>query len=170
MTNFAETPEGREYLLALQNGSKGPPLGASTLEHVALKSFQERSKKAGAFISQRDRIVKEIAQAEEQVKALTRQGDIVSGEATAFAEILLIAEESRREEKKLVKNPDVTGGENGDPENEDRAPDGPRVRMAPLPNAEGEAVVEPIPNAKGDVTMQPLTTAAKPAKAEEVGA
>ncbi len=120
MMKFAETKEGREYLEALQNGKATPGLDASPLEHNVIKLFHERRKTAGAIISERDRVIAQIAEGEEIAKTLTRKGDIATGEAKAYAEILLTAEGYRREENKLVKNPDAVGGENGDPDNEDR--------------------------------------------------
>lgn len=118
MTTFAETPEGREYLVKLQGGRPddiGPP---GSLEGQTFKMFQERRRKAGTIMVERDRLLKRIADDEDRVRAMTRQGDMATGEATAFAEVLLAAEEARRVTAEPKSEEDNKG--DGQSDNEDR--------------------------------------------------
>ncbi len=120
MTTFAETPEGKKYLDKLQEGDgKRVPDGMDGLEAQAFKMFTKSRLRAGVLIAEREKTLQGIVEAEERAKALTRQGDMATGEARASAEILLAAEEARR--NTVEKAPDVLDrGANGDPDNEDR--------------------------------------------------
>ncbi len=121
MKTFAETPEGQKYLAKLQEGDgKRVPDGMDGLEAQAFKLFTKSRLRAGALIAEREKALQEIVEAEERVKAWTRQGDMATGEARASAEILLAAEEARRDSEELAPST-VEGGANGDPDNEDRA-------------------------------------------------
>ncbi|KKL80047.1 hypothetical protein LCGC14_2008730, partial [marine sediment metagenome] len=94
MKTFAETPEGKKYLAKLQEGDgKRVPDGMDGLEAQAFKMFTKSRLRAGAIIAEREKTLQGIVEAEERVKALTRQGDMATGEARASAEILLAAEE-----------------------------------------------------------------------------
>ncbi len=129
MKTFAETPEGKKYLAKLQEGDgKRVPDGMDGLEAQAFKMFTKSRLRAGALIAEREKTLQGIVEAEERVKALTRQGDMATGEARASAEILLAAEEARRSTEE--KTP--SDGENGDPENEDNKVSSPKEIGAAL--------------------------------------
>ncbi len=142
MKRFAETLEGREYLEKLNKmkvGIEGPG-DMSGLEWEAFKLFKASSQRAGTFITERERVLAQIVEGEEIVKDLTRKGDVATGEAKAAAEILLAAEDARRkieEEGKALRPTD--GGENGDPDNEDRMRT-PTPVGSPMPVTRGEEV------------------------------
>ncbi len=147
MKTFAETPEGRKYLAKLQEGDgKRVPDGMDGLEAQAFKMFTKSRLRAGVLIAEREKTLQGIVEAEERVKALTRQGDIATGEARASAEILLAAEEARHDVNE--KEPDILGdGANGDPDNEDRAPSTSRGEAEPIPGNDG-VVAMPLPLVK----------------------
>ncbi len=95
--DFLNTPDASEYLQKLQAGRIKLPSEANALEQEMFQQLQELQKKLRALSVNSGDLEKEIAAAQARKKAIARDIDLVSGEMTGYAKMLLSAEGARRD-------------------------------------------------------------------------
>ncbi len=98
--DFLNTPDASEYLQKLQTGRTSLPSEASALERKMFEQLQELQKKVRALSVTSGDLEKEILAAQARQRAVSRDIDLLSGEMTGYAKMLVSAEGARREETK----------------------------------------------------------------------
>ena len=96
--DFLNTPDASEYLQKLQAGRITLPPEASALECKMFQQLQNLQKNVRALSVTSGDLEKEILAAQARQKGIAREIDLLSGEMTGYAKMLVSAEGARRNE------------------------------------------------------------------------
>ena len=96
---FAQTEEAQEYLDKLQAGKTQLPDEANALEKEAYENLRGLNGKLRSLSTNQADVDKQIVQLKNQREGIGREIDMATGQATAFASMLVSAEGGRREAK-----------------------------------------------------------------------
>lgn len=102
-TPFEASQEAQEYINKLQTGRANLPDSASPLEKEAYNQLKSLQQRLGALSGKQATTEKQIAQLQAQAEGCRRDIDTVSGQLTAYAQLLVTAEAVRRESAKPPK-------------------------------------------------------------------
>ena len=103
-TPFEQTPEAQEYIGKLQSERASLAEGVSALEHEALSQLRQLGKRVRALNANKLDLERQIEQGKAQAAQIQRESDGVTGQLSAYAQLLVSAEGKRRDGRNAVEN------------------------------------------------------------------
>jgi hypothetical protein len=117
---FENTPEAQEYLSKLQTERIELDSGASELEREALKNLKNTQIGIRQLSTRQGDMDKQINTLQAQRQQITKEIDLMAGEATGYARMLVSAEGARRKKAEKVAAKSVSSSAPSAPKAEDK--------------------------------------------------